>query len=263
MEPTIDRNQLRPRPLYDDDRPEPGDLHFAVGFGADTALVSKIIAAGTASRTNHVGVITGVSEQAWTLVEALGKGVVVSQKQPPPRSTVIRISDDPSVRSRLAASALERQAASHIGYDWWTIARIVMVGLVGRIPFLFFPLLLLPPVARYTDPVWIGPAVAVVLFVVFYRLRLLLFRVAVRLPWPNSSDRMICSEFARTRLEAVFGPDALPGLAKVAPSMTAPGDLLQALLGRSDYGTSAGRVKNAELDAYRPAKPVATRTVRE
>ena len=253
---TTSARDLRPRPLYDDDVPEPGDVHFAVGFGRRTALVSKIIAAGTASRTNHVGVIVEADNDHWVIVEALGAGVIRSQHRPPPQSTVLRVSDDPTIRAALAAEASRRQSEHRIRYDWWTIARIVLIGLLGRCPFVFIPMLALPPIARYVAPLWVGPVAAVALFVALYKARTVLFRVAVAIPWPDPHDRMICSEFTRRCIETVFGPDALPGLKKVTPSMTSPGDLLQELLHRADYRFGPQRrIRHANTDSYPTQTP--------
>ncbi len=221
--------------------PTRGDLHFAVGFGPKSALVSRIIAAGTASRTNHVGVITGVSGSAagvpqWTIVEALSKGVVEDTHRPPPVSTVIRVSDDPTMHGALASRAeAGARAVPHIGYDWWTIARILFVGLVGRVPFLTFPILAGPPLARYIDPAWVPVVVTFTSIVILYLVRGWLFQLAMACPWPNPPNRMICSEFARRTIEDVFGVESLPGLVDVNPALTSPGDLLQELLHRCDY----------------------------
>jgi hypothetical protein len=229
-------SDLKPRPLWDDELPTRGDLHFAVGFGPKSALVSRIIAAGTASRTNHVGIITEVTGSEWKIVEALSKGVVEDTHQPPPVSTVIRASDDPAVREALARRAEAGAAADpHIGYDWWTIGRIAFVGLFGRVPFLTFPILAGPPLARYVDPVWVPLVVTVAAIVALYLVRSWLFDIAMACPWPNPRTRMICSEFARRTIEGVFGSDSLPGLADVKPALTSPGDLLQELLHRCDY----------------------------
>ncbi len=239
---------LRPRPVYEHETPERGDIHFAVGFGKGSATVSRIIAAGTASRTNHVGVITKVAGNRWDLVEALGKGVVRTERRQAPISTVLRLSDDPAVREQVATTA-ESHLDPHIGYDWATIARIVFVGLVGRIPFFVVPLLVAPPIARYVDPVWVAPAVAVALMAVLYRARAVLFAVAMATPWPDQKDRMICSELGRRVIEEVFGAGAVPGLARITPiSMTSPGDLFQELLFRRDYGSAAGPVRLASAE---------------
>ena len=238
-------SDLRPRPIYEHETPARGDIHFAVGFGKSSATVSRIIAAGTASRTNHVAIITGVSEKGWDMVEALAKGVVKTEGRTPPVSTVIRVSDDPAVREQVAAEA-EGWLSPHVGYDWATIARIVFVGLVGRIPFFTVPLLVAPPLARYTDPVWVAPVVAAVLMVVLYRARNLLYKLAMAMPWVDQPDRMICSELGRRVIEQVFGTAAVPGLARIKPiSMTSPGDLFQELLFRRDYGSAAGPVRVA------------------
>lgn len=235
-------DDLRPRPLWDDEQPARGDIHFAVGFGPKAALVSRIIAAGTASRTNHVGIITEVGTRnidgpaEWTIVEALAKGVVEDRHRPPPTSTVIRLSDDSKIREALAAEAESRaRATPHIDYDWWTIGRIVFVGLFGRVPFLTFPILAGPPLARYFGPVWIPLGVTVAAMLVLYWMRGVLFRAAMAVPWPDPPKRMICSELGRRVIEVVFGSSSLPGLAEVTPAMTAPGDLLQELLHRCDY----------------------------
>lgn len=239
---------LRPRPVYEHETPERGDIHFAVGFGTQSAMVSRIIAAGTASRTNHVGIITKVADGTWDMVEALGKGVVHTKGRRPPVSTVIRLSDDPVVREQVAAAA-EARLDPHIDYDWATIARIIYVGLVGRIPFFVVPLLVAPPIARYVDPVWVAPAVSVGLMVLFYRARGLLFKAAMATPWIDQEDRMICSELGRRVIEEVFGASAVPGLARINPiSMTSPGDLFQELLFRRDYGSVAGPVRLASAE---------------
>jgi len=95
VDEVLGSTRLRPRPLYDGEPPAAGVLHFAVGFGKGSALVSRVIVAGTASRTNHVGVITQAEPDRWVLVEALAGGVQVHTHRPPPVSTVIRLSDDP------------------------------------------------------------------------------------------------------------------------------------------------------------------------
>lgn len=240
---------LRPRPVYEHEMPERGDIHFAVGFGTKSAMVSRIIAAGTASRTNHVGIITNVGDGTWDMVEALGDGVVHTKGRRPPVSTVLRLSDDPVVREQVAAAA-EARLDPHIDYDWATIARIIYVGLVGRIPFFLVPLLVAPPIARYVDPVWVAPAVSVVLMVLLYMARGLLFKAAMATPWVDQEDRMICSELGRRVIEEVFGASAVPGLARITPiSMTSPGDLFQELLFRRDYGSVAGPVRVASPES--------------
>ena len=239
---------LRPRPVYEHETPARGDIHFAVGFGRDSATVSRIIAAGTASRTNHVGVITKVADGRWDMVEALAKGVVRTEGRTPPVSTVLRLSDDPVVREQVAAAA-EARLSPHIDYDWATIARIIYVGLVGRIPFFTVPLLVAPPLARYVDPAWVAPLVTAGLRAILYRARGFLFRVAMATPWMDQEDRMICSELGRRVIEEVFTPAAVPGLARIEPiSMTSPGDLFQELLFRRDYGASAAGVRVASAE---------------
>jgi len=121
-------SELKPRPLWNDELPTRGDLHFAVGFGPKSALVSRLIAVGTASRTNHVGLITAVTPSEWRIVEALSDGVVEDTHQPPPVSTVIRVSDDPAVREAVALKAEAGAAADPTsattggpspGSSWW------------------------------------------------------------------------------------------------------------------------------------------------
>ena len=131
----------------------------------------------------------------------------------------------------------------------------MFVGLVGRIAFVVVPLIVMPPFARYVDPARLGPLVALTLMVVLYVARNILFRIAIAVPWPDPTNRMICSEFARRVIHDTFGPGALPGLGHVSPSMTSPGDLLQALLQRSHYGDPSGQpVPDATTDNYpRPA----------
>jgi hypothetical protein len=238
------------RPLRAEEAPAAGDLHFAVGFGRQSAFVSRIIAAGTASRTNHVGVLAAVEPDKWEIIEALANGVRRNPHRPPPMSTVMRLSDDPSVRADVLAQA-EELAAPGIKYDWLTIIRIVFVGLLGRIPFLSIPLVVAPPLARWTQSVWVAPPIVALLMVALYLARQPLFNVAMAVPWPDRPNRMICSEFTRRVLEATFGSNCLPGLAAVKPSMTAPGDLLQALLGRSDYSQVPTGVPRAVTDYTR------------
>ena len=239
---------LRPRPVYEHEMPARGDIHFAVGFGKKSATVSRIIAAGTASRTNHVGIITKVADGHWDMVEALAKGVVRTEGRTPPVSTVLRLSDDPAVREQVAAAA-EAKLSPHIDYDWATIARIIYVGLVGRIPFLTVPLLVGPALARYVGPVWVAPLVTAALMAALYRGRGLLFRLAMATPWIDQPDRMICSELGRRVIEDVFTRAAVPGLAQIQPiSMTSPGDLFQELLFRRDYGASSAGVRVASAE---------------
>jgi hypothetical protein len=257
-----DPDELQPRPLWSHETPARGDIHFAVGFGPHSAFVSRVIAAGTASRTNHTGIITEVTPPQpndpgqWRIVESLAHGVVEDTHDPPPNSTVIRVSDDESLRGRLAARAETLcNGDPHIDYDWWSIARIVYVGLIGRVPFLTFPILAAPPLARYVSPVWIPIVVTAIVIVVLYRIRGLLFRLAMNTPWPRRELRthMICSAFVRYTLQSEFGgAGALPGLAREEVAMTSPGDLMQELLHRCDYWRvdAAGRpTRWAILDA--------------
>ena len=257
-----DSSDLRPRPLWSGELPVRGDLHFAVGFGPKSALVSRIIAVGTASRTNHVGIITSVTPPdatgsgKWKIVESLADGVVEDIHRPPPNSTVIRVSENSDVREELASRAEMGAHPHHISYDWWAIARIVFIGLVGRIPFLTFPILAGPPLARYVSPVWIPILVTIAGIVVLYLVRAWLFRLAMACPWPRSDlrKRAICSAFARETIQAVFSPAALPGLEGEAIAITSPGDLFQELLHRCDYWTAVPR-RAAVLDAPARDRP--------
>jgi hypothetical protein len=260
-------SDLRPRPLWNGELPVRGDLHFAVGFGPKSALVSRIIAVGTASRTNHVGVITAVSPPdssgsgQWKIVESLADGVVEDIHRPPPNSTVIRVSENPDIREELASKAEEGAHPHHIAYDWSAIARIVFVGLVGRIPFLTFPILAGPPLARFVNPIWVPIVVTVAAIVVLYWARGWLFRFTMACPWPKSDlqKRAICSAFARETIQSVFTPAALPGLAQEPIAITSPGDLLQELLHRCDYWTAVPR-RAGVLDAPIRDRPKVTVT---
>lgn len=255
-------SDLMPRPLWNGEQPARGDVHFAVGFGPKSALVSRIIAVGTASRTNHVGIITSVSPPdsssagQWKIVESLSAGVVEDVHRPPPNSTVIRISENSDVRELLATEAEKGAHPHHIAYDWWAIARIVFIGLVGRVPFLTFPILFGPPLARYVDPVWVPIVVTAAAILVLYATRGWLFRLAMTCPWPKSDlqKRAICSAFARETIQAVFSPAALPGLESEEIAITSPGDLFQELLHRCDYWTAMPR-RAAVLDAPASDRP--------
>jgi hypothetical protein len=248
--------EITAKPLTQEEAPLPGDLHFAVGFSPGSALVSRIIAVGTTSRTNHVGIIVEATNEKWEVIEALGAGVRRNAHEPPPWSTVMRVSDDPSVRDQVVQHAVT-MSANNIKYDWWTIGRIVFVGFFGRVPFLTLPLLAWPWLARALDPVWAAPLIVAFAVVALYTARPWLFAASMAVPWPDPPDRMICSEFTRRVLEATFGDGALDGLAAVKPSMTAPGDLLQALLGRSDYSTARTGIPRAVADYTRrlPRRP--------
>ncbi|MGA3352489.1 MAG: hypothetical protein ABSD85_04790 [Acidimicrobiales bacterium] len=258
----FDPLKLKPRPLWDEELPVRGDLHFAVGFGPKSALVSRIIAAGTASRTNHVGIITEVTQPdpqepaEWKIVEALAGGVVEDLHKRPPNSTVIRVSDDPEVREALAAEAEEKaKGPPHIAYDWWAIGRILFVGLMGRVPFLTFPILAGPPLARYVSPAWLSFVITVAGILVLYRARGLLFRLAMKCPWPAPSmkNHAICSAFAREVIQDVFTPAALPGLSSEDVAITSPGDLFQELLHRCDYWTAVPH-RQAVVDQPQPRR---------
>jgi hypothetical protein len=227
---------LHPRPLWPGESPTRGDLHFKVGFAAGAPVVSQIIAAGTASRVCHVGIITAVFSNEWVIAEALSNGFVSKIHSPPPVSTVIRLSDDAEVREMIAASAQERLHPL-IKYDWWTIARLAWLGLVGRIPFVVFGITVGPWIARWIPQAWQVTVTLTGVSIVLYVARNRLYNLALRVPFPDSPRRMICSEVSRRVIEDVFGADALPGLVGRSAAMTSPGDLLQALLGRTDYGT--------------------------
>ncbi len=248
----VSADALRPRPLWQGELPEPGDVHFAVGLAKGSPVVSRVIAVGTASRTNHVGIITDVDPPHdddagwWEIVESLSKGVVEDRHRPPPNSTVIRLSDDPQIRQALVNRARQgAHADPHIAYDWWAIARIVFVGLLGRVPFLTFLAVGSPLVAAFVGPWWLALIVELAAIVVLIRLQPVLFRWTMALPWPYTNEpyrRLICSAFGRLVIQDVFGPGALPGLQNEQLSITAPGDLLQELLHRCDYWkVEAGR----------------------
>ena len=240
----MDADALRPRPLWRGELPEAGDVHFAVGLAKGSPIVSRLIAVGTASRTNHVGIITDVDPPtvggagSWRIVESLAHGVVEDRHEPPPNSTVIRLSDDPAVRAAVVARAEQGpQAVPHIKYDWWAIARIVFVGLVGRVPFLTFLMVGSPVLTAFLRPWWLTLLVIVGALWLLYWAEPLLFRLASACPWPgtNRPDRMICSAYGRLVIEDVFGAGALPGLQEEQLSITSPGDLFQELLHRCDY----------------------------
>lgn len=159
----------------------------------------------------------------------------------PPMSVIIRLSDDVAICDAVARAAEAQAAGPHIGYDWWTLSRILMVVLVGRIPFVTLPVVAVAPVAWFVESLWVSVLVGVVAVVGLYRGRDGMHRLALAVPWPDPPDRMICSEVGRLVIESVFTADALPGLFGVEPSMTAPGDLLLELLHRCDRGTAHGR----------------------
>lgn len=270
----MDADALRPRPLWHGEPPAPGDVHFAVGLAKGSPLVSRLIAVGTASRTNHVGIITHVEPPSgddagwWRIVESLARGVVEDQHRPPPNSTVIRLSDDPSVRAAVVARAEQgANATPHIDYDWSAIARIVFIGLVGRVPFLTFLVVGSPLLTAFVRPWWLTLLLILAGIWLLYWAEPLLFRLASACPWPftNRSDRMICSAYGRVVIEDVFGAAALPGLQEEQHSITSPGDLFQELMHRCDYwNVEAGRPKpTATLDrkALRQPRRVVTRVL--
>lgn len=248
---------LRPRPLWRGQSPERGDIHFAVGLAKRSPFVSRAIAAGTASRTNHVGIITevgasatdqaqpgGIGPDRWKIIEALSKGVIEDVHHPPPNSTVMRVSDDPAVRESFAQTA-EAGLEPHMSYDWWAIGRIVFTGLLGRVPFLTFAVIGTPLMAAFVRPWWVTLAVVLAAPYVLYRIQPWLYEATRACPWPGKNrpdphllrpSRLICSAFGRYVIEGTFGgPDALPGLKDADVYTTSPGDLLQELLHRCDY----------------------------
>jgi hypothetical protein len=242
-------DDLRPRPLWRGELPERGDFHFAVGLAKGSPFVSRVIAVGTASRTNHVGIITQVEPPGgndagwWWIVESLSKGVVKDEHRPPPNSTVIRLSEDPRVREAVAQRAEDGASANpHISYDWAAIVRIIVIGLFGRVPYLTFAVIGSPLIAGLVAPWWLALGVIVVAICLLYRVQPWLFTVAAFCARPRKepTDRLICSAFGRHVIEEVFGGDALPGLAGEEESITSPGDLLQELLHRCDYWNVKG-----------------------
>ena len=235
---------LRPRPLWRGEIPDRGDVHFAVGLAKGSPFVSRVIAVGTASRTNHVGIITQVQPPAgsdpglWWIVESLSKGVVKDEHRPPPNSTVMRLSEDPKVREAVARRAEDGANASpHISYDWSAIARIIVIGLFGRVPYLSFAVIGSPLIVAFVTPWWLAVVVIVAAIYLLYRVQPWCFTVTAFFARPRTepTNRLICSAFGRRVIEEVFGGDALPGLAGEDQAITSPGDLLQELLHRCDY----------------------------
>ncbi len=242
-------DDLLPRPLWHEDTPERGDFHFAVGLAKGSPFVSRVIAVGTASRTNHVGIITQVQPPAgndpgwWWIVESLSEGVVKDEHRPPPNSTVMRLSEDPGVREAVAQRAEDGASANpHIAYDWSAIVRIIVIGLVGRVPYLTFAVIGSPLIAALVRPWWLTLVVIVVAICLLYLVQPWLFEVAAFCARPRKepTDRLICSAFGRRVIEEVFGRNALPGLAGEEEAITSPGDLLQELLHRCDYWNVKG-----------------------
>ena len=265
-EPSTGFATLQPRPLWYGELPEPGDIHFAVGLSKGSPLVSRVIAVGTASRTNHVGIITqvepprGEDAGSWQIIESLAKGVVEDRHSPPPNSTVIRLSPDPHIRSSLVERARQGANANpHISYDWSAIARIIFVGLFGRVPFLTFMAMGSPFVAAFVNPWWLALLVVVASVWVLVRLQPMLFGWTMAIPWPltNRPDRLICSAFGRLVIEDVFGRGALPGLEGEGLSITSPGDLFQELMHRCDYWNVVEGIPRASgtLDRRSPKEP--------
>ena len=215
------RPALRSRPLFAWETPEPGDLYFETGH----QLLSRIIRLGTASRTNHVGVIIEANATTWTVVEAVADGVVIHDRTPPV-GTVIRVSHDPDVSFDVASVAI-RQALTGVRYDWWTIARHALRA-IARVP---------APITLCASLLFGVPALAALAAASAAQiLHRPLGWLALRTPLPNNPKRMICSEQTTRCLREVFGEGAiLPGR---PAHLISPGDLLHALLGRRNWRNS-------------------------
>jgi hypothetical protein len=196
-----------PRPLRADENPGSGDIFFQRGY----QLPSVLIRLGTGSDINHTGVIVAPTDTPghWVVAEANRPGFVVARKENAD-AYVVRLSDDPIVRSQVASRAYAL-VSEELGYDFIAIARFSL-NIISQ----------LRP----------GTTIGKVLLTVPAAALRLVARLALRFLPKEPENRVICSGAVRRILREVFGEEGWADELPARDDETSPAVLLRAVYGR-------------------------------
>jgi hypothetical protein len=198
---------IAPRPLRDDESPEPGDVFFERGY----RMLSILIRVFTGSDINHTGVVVATTDEpgVWVVAEANSPGFEMTTKANPD-AYLVRISDSAEDR-RALVDAATMMAAARYRYDFLAILRLALIilarlrpgTLVGKV-LLGLPTLLLRAVSRGV------------------------LRVLPHEP----AHRVICSGAVRRLLRETFGEGDWASSLPARDDETSPAALMRGLYGR-------------------------------